>query len=199
MSTEADDLVKLAPCPCCGHSAEFSDTIKGGQIPASLIVLDYVLCNAAKGGCGMQSGLYETEAEAATAWNTRLADQKAAEVKVPSAWRIYRNGKLIAITRDVATLASYRVEGCQEEAVYNEPAAEVDAPSEETPPTPFVQTFPDHIWLDAGEAMEFAEPGDTFRDLEEVTWSEDNATGFGVKYIRAHLAAASPAEPGGKV
>jgi len=56
------------------------------------------------------------------------------------------------------------------------------------PVTEFEKTFPDHIWLDAGEAMEFAEPGDTFRDLHEVTWSEDNATGFGVKYVRADLA-----------
>lgn len=54
--------------------------------------------------------------------------------------------------------------------------------------TEFEKTFPDHIWLDAGEAMEFAEPGDSFRDLHEVTWSEDNATGYGVKYIRADLA-----------
>jgi hypothetical protein len=62
-------------------------------------------------------------------------------------------------------------------------------------PTEYEKTFPDHIWLDAGEAMEFAEAGDTFRDLEEVTWSEDNATGFGVKYVRADLAATPTSAP----
>lgn len=61
-------------------------------------------------------------------------------------------------------------------------------PEPEGEATEFEKTFPDHIWLDAGVAMEFTEPGDTFRDLDDVTWSEDNATGYGVKYIRADLA-----------
>ncbi|WP_431276214.1 hypothetical protein ACQ858_08165 [Variovorax ureilyticus] len=57
----------------------------------------------------------------------------------------------------------------------------------------FEQTFPDHIWLDVGaDARIDLKPGDTFRDLQEVTWSEDNATGFGVKYVRSSVG--EPAE-----
>lgn len=52
----------------------------------------------------------------------------------------------------------------------------------------FEKTFPDHIWLDVGEASQFAEPLEKFSDLQEVTWSEDNATGYGVKYVRVDLA-----------
>lgn len=49
-----------------------------------------------------------------------------------------------------------------------------------------VATAPDHIWLDIGDDPEMREWD--FSKLEGVTWSEDNATGYGVRYIRADLA-----------
>lgn len=64
--------------------------------------------------------------------------------------------------------------------------AEIEAVSGDA--SEFEKTFPDHIWLDVGEASQFAEPLEKFSDLQEVTWSEDNATGYGVKYVRVDLA-----------
>jgi len=55
---------------------------------------------------------------------------------------------------------------------------------------------PDHIWLDLGEEAHLVEEGTTFKDLAGVTWSEDNATGQGIKYVRATPPAATPAAPG---
>jgi len=43
---------------------------------------------------------------------------------------------------------------------------------------------PDHIWLDLGDAPD----GVPFRELQEVTWSEDNASGKGIRYVRDGLA-----------
>lgn len=48
-----------------------------------------------------------------------------------------------------------------------------------------IASAPDHIWLDLGENLEALNDDATFRDLREVTWSEDNATGVGIKYVRA--------------
>lgn len=49
-----------------------------------------------------------------------------------------------------------------------------------------LETAPDHIWLDIGDELHFVEPETIFRDLaDSVTWSEDNATGCGIKYVRA--------------
>jgi hypothetical protein len=53
-----------------------------------------------------------------------------------------------------------------------------------------IDSAPAHIWIDLGEGA--AAPGNvTFRDLREVSWSEDNATGVGIKYVRAPVAAAT--------
>ena len=54
-----------------------------------------------------------------------------------------------------------------------------------------VRTAPERIWLDLGvrEAMD-----ENFRNLDEVTWSAENATGHGVAYIRADLVEAAPAD-----
>lgn len=53
-----------------------------------------------------------------------------------------------------------------------------------------IDSAPAHIWLDLGEGA--AAPGDvTFRDLREVSWSEDNATDVGIKYVRAPVAVAT--------
>lgn len=54
---------------------------------------------------------------------------------------------------------------------------------------------PDHIWLDLGEEVHLVEEGTTFKELGGVTWSEDNATGQGIKYVRATPPAAIPAAP----
>lgn len=48
-----------------------------------------------------------------------------------------------------------------------------------------IESAPPHIWLDLGENLEALTAEGTFRDLKEVTWSEDNATGTGIKYVRA--------------
>lgn len=45
-----------------------------------------------------------------------------------------------------------------------------------------VATAPTEIYLDLGEPME---DGATFQDLHEVTWSAKNATGCGIRYVRA--------------
>lgn len=50
-------------------------------------------------------------------------------------------------------------------------------------PQRVVETFPRHIWLDIGDAPY----GTTFQELGEATWSEDNASGNGVKYVRADI------------
>lgn len=68
------------------------------------------------------------------------------------------------------------------------------------------RTAPERIYLDIGDALEAqlghmaevaaigGDPAPTddsnisFRDLSEVTWSEDNATGHGIAYVRADLA-----------
>lgn len=55
-----------------------------------------------------------------------------------------------------------------------------------------VPDAPKCIWLDIGAPLH-AMDAVSFRDLEGVTWSKDNATGYGVKYVRADLAAPSPA------
>jgi hypothetical protein len=68
-------------------------------------------------------------------------------------------------------------------------ATPTSAPVQAEPPE-FEKTFPDQIWLDVGDDARFGMlPPETFRDLVDVTWSEDNATGFGVKYVRADLTA----------
>lgn len=46
-------------------------------------------------------------------------------------------------------------------------------------------TAPEHIWLDLGEEAHLVDDRTTFKDLAGVTWSEDNATGQGIKYVRA--------------
>lgn len=56
-----------------------------------------------------------------------------------------------------------------------------------------IESAPERIWLDLGENLEALNADATFRDLSEVTWSEDNATGCGIKYIRSD---AAPADPG---
>lgn len=53
-----------------------------------------------------------------------------------------------------------------------------------------IASAPDHIWLDLGEEAHLITEGDTFKDLGGVTWSEDNATGCGIKYVRAATSAA---------
>ena len=52
-------------------------------------------------------------------------------------------------------------------------------------------TAPERVWLDLGEPDMREMDAYTvanFRDIGEVTWSEDNATGCGIKYVRADLA-----------
>ncbi|MFM9928171.1 hypothetical protein VLK31_34735 [Variovorax sp. H27-G14] len=50
-----------------------------------------------------------------------------------------------------------------------------------TPEPRIAATAPAHIWLNLGEVPE----GAKFSSLREVGWSPDNATGCGIKYVRA--------------
>ena len=57
-------------------------------------------------------------------------------------------------------------------------------PSEQEPVALVVSTAPDRIWLDLG-----FDPQDEyeviFHELHDVTWSQDNASGNGIEYVRA--------------
>ncbi|PLC06358.1 hypothetical protein CY658_04815 [Variovorax sp. RO1] len=58
-----------------------------------------------------------------------------------------------------------------------------------------IASAPDHIWLDLGENLESLSDDATFRDLREVTWSEDNASGWGIPYVRSDLTSSPEAAP----
>lgn len=75
MKTLTDaEIEKLKPCPCCGHvtAPRISASMGFEEIPAEWDAW-VVRCDASPdiGGCGMQSGGYDSEAEAAEAWNRR--------------------------------------------------------------------------------------------------------------------------------
>ena len=57
-----------------------------------------------------------------------------------------------------------------------------------------IASAPEHIYLDLGELAHLIEPDTRFSDLADVTWSEDNATGHGIRYVRDE-GPASPAAP----
>jgi hypothetical protein len=56
--------------------------------------------------------------------------------------------------------------------------------AEPEPVAKVVSTAPERIWLDLG-----FDPSDedeiSFNDLVDATWSHDNATGYGIEYVRA--------------
>lgn len=72
-----------------------------------------------------------------------------------------------------------------------QPAQEVQAPAPAQRLPLAVSSAPGHIWLDLG--FDPAEEDAHFSNLHTLTWSEDNASGYGIKYIRADLAAQAPA------
>lgn len=58
---------------------------------------------------------------------------------------------------------------------------------EQVEPIPMiVKTAPERIWLDIG-----FDPSDedeiSFNELVDATWSQDNATGYGIEYVRADI------------
>ena len=56
-----------------------------------------------------------------------------------------------------------------------------------------VSTAPKHIWLDIGfNPQDEAEVA--FHELYDVTWSEDNASGYGIEYVRADITPPQPAQ-----
>jgi hypothetical protein len=62
---------------------------------------------------------------------------------------------------------------------------------EQEPVAKVVSTAPDRIWLDLG----FDPQDETevlFGELHDVTWSADNASGYGIEYVRATPTAAQP-------
>ena len=65
---------------------------------------------------------------------------------------------------------------------------EAFAQPEQEPVAKVVSTAPKRIWLDLG-----FDPSDedeiSFNDLVDATWSHDNATGYGIEYVRADIAA----------
>lgn len=56
-----------------------------------------------------------------------------------------------------------------------------------------IATAPNRIWLDLG--FDPADEDITFDQLFEATWSQDNATGWGIEYVRADLAAPPQRKP----
>lgn len=56
-----------------------------------------------------------------------------------------------------------------------------------------IATAPSRIWLDLG--FNPADEDITFDELFEATWSQDNATGWGIEYVRADLAAPPQRKP----
>lgn len=64
--------IKLNACPCCGFDhPKLTDTSTHSLLEVSVAIFSLVLCSAQEGGCGLQSGWYETDKEAAQAWNKR--------------------------------------------------------------------------------------------------------------------------------
>lgn len=62
------------------------------------------------------------------------------------------------------------------------------------PERPLVITSaPERIWLDLGGVRHLIDPDTRFSELADVTWSEDNATGHGIEYVRADVAQSDPA------
>lgn len=58
------------------------------------------------------------------------------------------------------------------------------AQPEQEPVAKVVSTAPERIWLDLG--FDPADEDDiSFHDLVDTTWSEDNATGYGIEHVRA--------------
>lgn len=54
-------------------------------------------------------------------------------------------------------------------------------------------TAPEHIWLDLGEDFDGDPVTTAFHELGDVTWSEDNASGKGIKYVRVGIEGLIPA------
>jgi len=82
---------------------------------------------------------------------------------------------------DVAEILSAEIERLRE----------VLAQLEQEPVAKVVSTAPDRIWLDLG----FDPQDETevlFGELNDVTWSQDNASGYGIEYVRATPTAAQP-------
>lgn len=71
------------------------------------------------------------------------------------------------------------------------PADDIALPADQLPL--IASTSPERIWLDVGEEAATHHTETRFRDLHEVTWSEDNASGYGIEYVRANRASPSRA------
>ena len=71
------------------------------------------------------------------------------------------------------------------------PADDITLPADQLPL--IASTSPERIWLDVGEEAATHHTETRFRDLHEVTWSEGNASGYGVEYVRADRASPSRA------
>lgn len=73
-----------------------------------------------------------------------------------------------------------------------EALAQDEQSSSQEPVAKVVSTAPDRIWLDLG-----FDPQDEyeiiFHELHDVTWSQDNASGNGIEYVRADTT--SPKRP----
>lgn len=72
-------------------------------------------------------------------------------------------------------------------------AASPAAPAPALPDLPLaLSTSPDHIWLDLG--FDPWQEDARFHELAEVTWSADNVTGHGIRYVRDDAALAEKRE-----
>ncbi len=75
-------------------------------------------------------------------------------------------------------------------------AGDPEADGEASPLSHIVATAHECIYLDLGEIPELLAETLTFDDLHDVTWSADNATGVGIKYVRADLVGHGACAPG---
>ena len=182
----------LLPCPFCNSPAQLKES--AGWHAAGCADLP---CP------GYQMGLtHTTPTKAATAWNTRPASPVSPLGAAPDGWKLVPTTPTLAMgwaylekAREASPMDDWKFSHPGYEAAI---AAAPQAPIPATPAAPAaameplaVRTAPKRIWLNLGDD---ADGNWDFEDLEEVTWSANNATGYGIEYVRAALSTQPAAE-----
>lgn len=72
------------------------------------------------------------------------------------------------------------------------PAPEAAPSAKEGEAPMLLATAPEHIWLDLGEDFDGDPATTAFHELSDQTWSEDNASGKGIKYVRVGIEGLTP-------
>lgn len=74
-----DNIARLKPCPFCGNDDPTIRIFKGKDGWRDRYA---VLCNYDEGGCGAESGVYHSEAEAIESWNRRVGEKRSESTKI---------------------------------------------------------------------------------------------------------------------